>query len=934
MRPFLAVTALATRRTIVLSARMIVLIYVIVAVLWIVFSDRVAGLLFPDHGALAVVETLKGVAFVAVTAGLLAVLLYRHDVQRLAQSADTMRRERRYRLLAEHARDVIFRVALAPTVATEYLSPAVEQVLGYPASSFEDDPDLFRRLVHPDDMPTFDPGATAWRREDPAVVRMLHADGHWVWLEQRGTPVLDATGRPIALEGVARDMTEQHRVEVALARINRVQRTLSAANQALVRATEEIDLLERTCRAAVEEGGFRFAWVGYCEAVESGEIRPVARAGHEAGYLDGIIVSWHDVPVGRGPTGTAVRENRTVVVRAIADDPVMAPWREKALERGYASSAAFPITVDGIVAGVLTIYASEAESFGADEVALLEELAADLGYGVASLRARAHAAGAEGARQRLAMAIEQSPESVVITDRAGTIEYVNPAFERVTGYATAEVVGQNPRLLQSGRQNRAFYEAMWQTLTDGLPWVGDFVNRRKDGTLFTEEAVISPVHDGGGAIAGYVAVKRDVSVEREAQARDRARARERGQIADALAALHPEATPEETADAFCRQIVLLPEARVAVLLAFDLDGRTTPLGAAAADGRPLEPHRLAEGRARHLRARAGEGPWVEGWNAVRGRPFNRAFQALGIAALGYAPVRVDQQVVGLLEVGAVGSDASDRLTERLSALVEFASIASAVLGPSIASRAQVGRLRERVRAIIDQTAFHPVYQPIVDLATLTVIGYEALTRFDDGTAPDEQFRLAADVDLGHELECATLAAALERGGSAAAATWLNVNVSPAVILAGEPLRSMIASYEGRLVLEVTEHEVITDYAAFRKAVTGLGADVQIAVDDAGAGFASLRHIVELRPHIVKIDRSLIAGIDSDPARQALLAGLRHFADTQGCGLVAEGIETEGELAALVALGVRAGQGYLLGRPVQRPHPATQMTLGSASQSSG
>ena len=116
------------------------------------------------------------------------------------------------------------------------------------------------------------------------------------------------------------------------------------------------------------------------------------------------------------------------------------------------------------------------------------------------------------------------------------------------------------------------------------------------------------------------------------------------------------------------------------------------------------------------------------------------------------------------------------------------------------------------------------------------------------------------------------------------------------------------------MLEVTEHAVISDYAAFRAAVAGSGPDVQIAVDDAGAGFASLRHIVELRPHIVKIDRSLVAGIDADPARQALLAGLRHFADSQGCSLIAEGIETEAELATLVALDVRAGQGYLLGRP--------------------
>ncbi len=727
-------------------------------------------------------------------------------------------------------------------------------------------------------------------------------------------------GQAVAVEGVARDVTEQRRIETALARVNRVQRTLSAANAALVRADEELSLLEAICRAVIDEGGFRFAWVGYCEDDEAGTIRPVAHAGHEEGYLDEIAVSWHDNDSGRGPTGVAARERRPTVSREIAADPAMAPWVEAALARGYASSAAFPLGRDEAVFGVLTIYAAEPDTFGPEEVALLEELAADLSYGVDALRTRAVGAAAEAARRRLVTAIEQSAESIVITDAAARIEYVNPTFERVTGFTAAEVLGQNPRLLQSGHQTRAFYEAMWQTLTSGQPWAGDVVNRRKDGSLYTEAAVISPIRDGAGTTTSYVAVQREVTREREAEAREQVRARERTQIAEALATLHPQATPEETADAVCQQIVQLPEARSAVFLAFDPDGRATPLGAAAADRRVLERQRLSGARTEHLRSRAVQGPWVESWEASRGQPFSRTFQAIGIRALAYAPVRIEQVVVGLLEVGSAGDDASDRLTERLPALVEFASIASAVLGPSISSRAQLSRSRERIQAIIDEVAFHPVFQPIVDLATLAVIGYEALTRFDDGMQPDAQFGAAAAVGLGVELEVAALRAALTAASALPAAPWLNVNASPAVVLAGEPLRSLVAGYPGQLVLEVTEHAVINDYAAFREAVTALGPNLQIAVDDAGAGFASLRHIVELRPHIVKIDRSLVAGIDADPARQALLAGLRHFADSQGCSLIAEGIETEAELATLVALDVRSGQGYLLGRPLPFPAP--------------
>ncbi len=897
------------------SATAIVLAYVASAVVWITLSDQLAGALFRDPDALTLVSTLKGWGFVAVTGGVLALMVRRYDAQRARQTAELEVRERRFRLLAEHARDVIIRYAIAPESRFEYVSPAVETVLGYPPEAFYADPGLMARLVHPDDRHLLEPEDGVPLEQRSILLRARHSDGHWVWIEQRSTPVYDATGRLVAAEGVARDVSERQRAEEALARLNRVLRTLSAANQALVRAESETDLLEAICRAVVEHGGFRFAWVGYREEDEAGSIRPVAHAGHEAGYLTAVKASWHDDEDARGPAGIAVREGRTVLSHDVAGDPAATPWRDELVSRGFASGAALPLRRESGVLGMLAIYSAEPDAFGDEEVALLEELADDLAYGIEALRGRAARAAAEADRLRLATAIEQSAESVVITDVEGAIEYVNPTFERVTGYAREEVLGRNPRLLNSGVQPAAFYEAMWRALVGGRAWVADFVNRRKDGSLFTEEAVISPVRDATDSTVGFVAVKRDVTREREAEAREQVRARERALVAEALASLHPEATPEETADAVCRQIAQLPEATLALLLTFDPDGRASALGAAAADGRTLDRRRLPEARARLLRSRALEGPWVESWVARRGHPFNRAFQDLHVSALAYVPLRIEQDVVGLLELGSARADAADRLIERLPALVEFTAIAGAVLGPAISSRSAASRVRERVRTVIERGAFRPVYQPIVDLKSLAVIGYEALTRFDDAMPPEEQFREAASVGLGIELEIAALQAALETAAVLPASPWLNVNVSPTVILAGEPLRSIVQGYPGRLVLEVTEHLAITDYGAFREAVATLGPDVQIAVDDAGAGFASLRHIVELRPQIVKIDRSLVTGIDADPARQALLAGLRHFADSQGCSLIAEGIETEAELATLVRLAIRSGQGYLLGRPV-------------------
>ncbi|HSM00661.1 MAG TPA: PAS domain S-box protein [Candidatus Limnocylindria bacterium] len=119
--------------------------------------------------------------------------------------------------------------------------------------------------------------------------------------------------------------------------------------------------------------------------------------------------------------------------------------------------------------------------------------------------------------QRLATAVEQSAEIIMITDAAGAIEYVNPAFERITGYHRDEILGKNPRILKSGRQDPSFYEELWETLTRGDVWSGVFQNLRKDGTLYEEEAVISPVREAGGEVINYVAVKRDVTNERRVE---------------------------------------------------------------------------------------------------------------------------------------------------------------------------------------------------------------------------------------------------------------------------------------------------------------------------------------------------------------------------------------------------------------------------------
>jgi EAL domain-containing protein (putative c-di-GMP-specific phosphodiesterase class I) len=274
--------------------------------------------------------------------------------------------------------------------------------------------------------------------------------------------------------------------------------------------------------------------------------------------------------------------------------------------------------------------------------------------------------------------------------------------------------------------------------------------------------------------------------------------------------------------------------------------------------------------------------------------------------------------LGLILFGASLGRHADGLARRMPLFLEVADVTAALLSADFQADQEQMRARASLEAIIAGQAFTPHFQPLVSLADRAVVGYEALTRFADGTPPDIRFAEAERLGLGHELELATLRAALQAAASLPSATFLALNVSPSLVLVGEDLGLALAARAQELVLEITEHARIDDYAALRAALCRIDPPVKVAVDDAGSGYASLAHILALRPAHVKLDLSWIRDIETDPARQALVAGLVHFAAEVGCDLIGEGIETEAELRTLRRLGVPLGQGFLFGRPLPAP----------------
>lgn len=260
-------------------------------------------------------------------------------------------------------------------------------------------------------------------------------------------------------------------------------------------------------------------------------------------------------------------------------------------------------------------------------------------------------------------------------------------------------------------------------------------------------------------------------------------------------------------------------------------------------------------------------------------------------------------------------DPTKDLTERD---VNYLRLLADLLVDELDGENDLEKTRTLVNDVLDRGGISIALQPVVDVATRRRLGVEALARFpaEFGT-PESLFRAAHDVGLSVELEQFTASKALHLAPLLAPDEFLSINMSPASIIAWESLvdgfRSLAAN---RLVLEVTEHQAIDEYAEVRRSVESLRRrGIRLAIDDVGAGYASLHHVLQLEPDFVKIDRKLVDGAATDPARRSVIRGFVALAADIGATVIGEGVERQEDFDVLLDLGVDAAQGYLLGRPV-------------------
>ena len=254
----------------------------------------------------------------------------------------------------------------------------------------------------------------------------------------------------------------------------------------------------------------------------------------------------------------------------------------------------------------------------------------------------------------------------------------------------------------------------------------------------------------------------------------------------------------------------------------------------------------------------------------------------------------------------------------LSLLVDVAGIATTLLGPKLRRALGQAASAKEIRAAMKAPGTQIAYQPIVDLQSHQLVGFEALARFSDGVRPDHRLSDAAMAGIRDEIELELFRLAVDSCDHLPSQVWVSANLSAAVLVEHPGLGEVTRRSQRKLVVELTENEPVSDYEKVRTAIGSLAGEPLLSIDDAGAGYASLRHIFELSPAFVKLDREWVSGIDSDPIRQALVESLVIFSHRSGAKLVAEGIETSSELKTLANAGVNLGQGYLLGKPMFAP----------------
>ncbi|MFE8073312.1 EAL domain-containing protein [Marinobacteraceae bacterium S3BR75-40.1] len=438
----------------------VAMIYLVLSLVWIVFSDLVVQALVTDPLWLTRLQTFKGLAFVLLTTTLLFFLIR----QRLSsQAKDSNSEHERVENALQGERNLLRRITdTSPMGITvmdrngriNFVNAWAERILGLDAETIK------QKAYNASDWQILNDDGVPLPDEELPHYRVLNQRAPVFGLEHRfikpgqgeillainAAPLFNDDGDVTGVVATFQDITAQRRNEQQIRKLNRVYNVLAQINHLIQRTPDQSTLLREACRIAVEEGGFRMAWIGLVNP-ESQKVRPTTCAGYEKGYLDKLDIALQDNWSQSGPTRQALARGSHVVCNDIAAEPEDQSWRQRALQRGYRASAAFPLQSAGRILGTFNLYAAKAGFFTAEELQLIDQLAGDLSLAMTLLEREEQRQETElrlrqsEARYR-SLFEEQNSITVLADPESATLLDANPAACRWYGWDRAEVPGK------------------------------------------------------------------------------------------------------------------------------------------------------------------------------------------------------------------------------------------------------------------------------------------------------------------------------------------------------------------------------------------------------------------------------------------------------------------------------------------------------------
>ncbi|MCW8917721.1 MAG: EAL domain-containing protein [Gammaproteobacteria bacterium] len=727
-------------------------------------------------------------------------------------------------------------------------------------------------------------------------------------------------------------------------RLNRFYAALSETNQAIVHLKRESELFDAVCRIAVEHGGIKFAWIGMLD-VESGEVVPVAWSGiGEAYFAAARPFTLHGTR--RSPVEFVLSEGRTYLCNNLAGEADLAPVHRQLREAELEAAISLPLCRTGKIVGALTLFAAEAGFFDEALTALVTEMANDITFaldnfererlrGAAELQLRA----SEEANRLSRRAVEASANGIMlsaITPEGHPLIYVNPAFERITGYRCDEVMGRDPRFLMGEDPKQLGVNEIRGALRARREGGAILRNYHKDGRLFWNELTIAPVLDGSGVATHFVGIINDITERKQYEEQ-----LERQYSEDALTGL---ASRNLLKDRTTQAIgYATHRGRAVALLFIDLDDFkrvNDSLGHAVGDTilRTVAERLRGCLRDHDTAARMGGDEFAVALTDLA-QPqdalllSNRLLQALD------QPLLVDGREIDITASIGVSlfpqdGDNYDTLLRNADTAMHHAkeggrnTVQFYTAGMNSEARQRLD-LELRLRQALERNELLLHYQPVVELESGRIYGVEALLRWrnEEGQliAPERFIPLAEEtgliVSIG-EWVIYTACRQARRWQQAGIELVMAVNLSARQFHAEDLVATVKWCLErsqlpARLLkLEITETAVMANAAQAEQILTQLKAiGVSISVDDFGTGYSSLAYLRRFPIDQLKIDRSFVQEVTHHPDSAAIVQGIISLAQSLRLQTVAEGVESEAQRDFLKQAGCDLMQGFLFSRPL-------------------